>query len=758
MLRTRLDEAIKKDRDILLSGLESCHCKLKIIRDEDLAFTKILEAAKKNRSLKALLDYFNFRGEHEQNNKTIKVNTAVELTPNIKVERKSNDLPDSTNMAVAVDTGSIFTGDEALVKEEPGLMPPPTVRPKRGRKKNADKASISSSDSSSSTRSSARTTRLNSVRESEVVCTEPPLECVSLSDEECPKSIPEIKKAAAPVKRSTRLELSANNIETDEMRSAPATRNTRSKRIQNKAADVNETITIKQSANETKQIIHKDTSTTIATSNYEQKKLISDCRESDSKTDDRNKRLRSPSKEQKKGHIKRQKSDNSDSQFQSNISGQTVYEDASADLMQECYKFKMDAVVMLESCTIPSKSINVNDINVDVDKPASTYLENGKSNTKSQANETVIISSKTVIPSEAIIIEKNAQAENLINSDDIMTDDETPPPSTTKAKVFGPASSTQSKTLKKNGGFKSVENGSPVKKLVQAFENMGKGGGDRITPKASKNTTPTMQNRLRIVNGSASKVNTCIPVSVSKTGGTGVNRNVSNAASASAIKRSQQEFYERELQRRQKEEEARKKREQNLKAQTEERRKRAEAQELKILQVQQKKELINLQKLQHLDEIQRQKDEKARHVLQEKLDKQKEDLEKKRLRYKKGGQDGSALTEPIYMTHPTPLLSTNDCYDSDEENANVKRVRNKPVWTMQDQLYPRLRSMSDLLDNVSVRNGLFAPKPCTPNLMDIFQDIDPVKLSRTSSAVWRKPPRATLVHLPSFTEEAEPAN
>lgn len=44
-----------------------------------------------------------------------------------------------------------------------------------------------------------------------------------------------------------------------------------------------------------------------------------------------------------------------------------------------------------------------------------------------------------------------------------------------------------------------------------------------------------------------------------------------------------------------------------------------------------------------------------------------------------------------------------------------------------------------------MKNTFFCRKAQTIDLTELFQTIDPKKLKRTSSAVWRKPPRFTLM-------------
>lgn len=149
--------------------------------------------------------------------------------------------------------------------------------------------------------------------------------------------------------------------------------------------------------------------------------------------------------------------------------------------------------------------------------------------------------------------------------------------------------------------------------------------------------------------------------------------------SFSAIKASAADFREREL-KRQKESEALQKRNALLQAQVEEkRRKRAEKQ----LKAQQIREANEKDKQRHLEMMEKLKEEKIKQHLAEKdmkLQKQKEELERKReLAKQRAAEERKDFELPIYMVTKAPLLQTPDCYDSDSEEAPKKPVF--PEWT-----------------------------------------------------------------------------
>lgn len=56
-----------------------------------------------------------------------------------------------------------------------------------------------------------------------------------------------------------------------------------------------------------------------------------------------------------------------------------------------------------------------------------------------------------------------------------------------------------------------------------------------------------------------------------------------------------------------------------------------------------------------------------------------------------------------------------------------------------------------------VKNTLFMCEASTPDLTKIFEKINPQKLKRTSSAVWQRAPRFTIMPVPTdnFDEDEE---
>lgn len=266
------------------------------------------------------------------------------------------------------------------------------------------------------------------------------------------------------------------------------------------------------------------------------------------------------------------------------------------------------------------------------------------------------------------------------------------------------------------------------------------------------------------------------------------NESLLSAKSASVLKASQAEYREREKRRREKEEEALKKREALLQAQIEEKKRRREEKQLKA---QQQREALEKEKLKAL-EAQRLKDERHRLLLiEQELKKQqmKEELEKKRMLVKIRAQEekkreeekrieeqrkaeemtaklakqdedivkmlkkkNGRAREPVYMRERTPQLPSYDCYDSDDED--YRRVDFMLDWEKNRNIIYKQKCTT--VAGEAVKNTFFLIQAQTPDLQEIFESIEPQKLKRTSSAVWHKPPRFTMIPgLESHDETAE---
>ncbi|RZC35368.1 hypothetical protein BDFB_007568 [Asbolus verrucosus] len=393
-----------------------------------------------------------------------------------------------------------------------------------------------------------------------------------------------------------------------------------------------------------------------------------------------------------------------------------------------------------------------------------------------------------------------------VTADDLLTDDEsedekkrkTPPPTVTKIpskfpkQVFSP--------------FEL----SPVKKKVQAFEKLKEANSipvrvtrtktravakeqeevaadeteaKSVVKEKAKLFTPMTSKFLPTASSTNVKVNRLQSATSS-------NESLISAKSASALKASQAEYRERERRRREKEQEALKKREALLQAQIEEKKRKREEKQLKA---QQQREALEKEKLKAL-EAQRLKDERHKQLLaeqEERKQKQKEELERKRMMAKmraieeKKREEEKRLEEerkaeemaaklarqdekiamsvqkqkmqrqqvPVYLKTKAPLLPTQDCYDSDDETHERGHIK-EHSWARGGSLRELQFCMKAAGD--TVMNSFFSRQAQTPDLQEIFEVIEPRKLKRSSSAVWHKPPRYTMMPcLDEYSEDDE---
>lgn len=212
--------------------------------------------------------------------------------------------------------------------------------------------------------------------------------------------------------------------------------------------------------------------------------------------------------------------------------------------------------------------------------------------------------------------------------------------------------------------------------------------------------------------------------------------------SHSALKTSQMEYTERVKCR----EEALKKREAQLQKITEEKRRKREEKQLKA---QQQRETLEKEKQKKLKE----EEEKQKQLMEEKLQKQKEENERKMQITKQKEEKRKKILEaeklskqekwlPVYMTSKAPLLPTDDCYDSDHDEHTNTKGKALPEWSRESNL--RRKQITIIKIGEKIKNTFFCRSTHSPNLQEIFENIDYRKLQRTSSAIWKKPPRYTV--------------
>ncbi|KAJ2944940.1 hypothetical protein O0L34_g1837 [Tuta absoluta] len=172
-------------------------------------------------------------------------------------------------------------------------------------------------------------------------------------------------------------------------------------------------------------------------------------------------------------------------------------------------------------------------------------------------------------------------------------------------------------------------------------------------------------------------------------------------------------------------------------AETEERRRAEEAARAQRLAVEQKRAEAARKKQLEEAEAMKKEAEKAKEIEK----KQREYLEKQKLKqrledksntpFKTPGTPGYYPQEPVYMCDGFQYLN------SDEEDEPTNRP--VPAWSTSKHRKLVLAYQSQV-EQVHI-DKLFSVRVHSPDLRDIFPNIERTRLKRTSSAVWRTPPR-----------------
>ncbi|CAH1117575.1 unnamed protein product [Phaedon cochleariae] len=412
---------------------------------------------------------------------------------------------------------------------------------------------------------------------------------------------------------------------------------------------------------------------------------------------------------------------------------------------------------------------------------AVSTMETNETEPQSKADATYVAKSEpqSAVLNQTVVIEKPKVVQPSDNKEVVKENGVRTPPR--------PKSKKQTKEI-----FSPFDK-TPLKKKVEAFEKLeaaamqqGEAQNAKGNPK-SETKTSTGRPKSKLVTPftsrfmpktcSTSKINKLYPGNKLDTSTSG--DSALSAKSVSVLKASQAEFREREKRRQEKEREALKKREALLAAQAEEKKRKREEKQLKA---QQQRELLEKDKQKQLEEQQRKDEEKYKQAIaekQEKMQKQREEAEKKRLVAKEKAQliklqeerdakeaaerDARAAAKkeeklkshkakqhglPVYMVSKPPLLPTDDCYDSDCSDYGADYTT--PEWAKEKAL--EKKQMVQIVAQEKLKNTFFCRKTHTPDLQEIFEIIDPRKLKRTSSAVWKKPPRYTLFSVTSIVQ------
>ncbi|XP_043604810.1 inner centromere protein A-like, partial [Bombus pyrosoma] len=77
--------------------------------------------------------------------------------------------------------------------------------------------------------------------------------------------------------------------------------------------------------------------------------------------------------------------------------------------------------------------------------------------------------------------------------------------------------------------------------------------------------------------------------------------------------------------------------------------------------------------------------------------------------------------------------------DNDESDDESRPKHTTPHWT-QSHIRENQLAMQRYIPKKAV-SKFFGSRKCTPNLSEMFENIDSSSLQRTSSAIWETPPR-----------------
>ncbi|KOX76379.1 Inner centromere protein A [Melipona quadrifasciata] len=225
-------------------------------------------------------------------------------------------------------------------------------------------------------------------------------------------------------------------------------------------------------------------------------------------------------------------------------------------------------------------------------------------------------------------------------------------------------------------------------------------------------------------------------------------------------------------------EDARKKREETLRLQTEEKRRKRQEKELKNKLAREAKEKQDMEKRQRAE---KEREEKAR-LAQQMQEKQREEMEKKRLAQLQRAQEKEerrkqeeqqrlqrlqeqeeaepqqqAATEAMKAKHqmlmsqikygnkhhgPTTYVLDSEP-DDDESDDESKPKHIIPYWAQSHVRKVQLAMQRYIPEKAIYK--FFDTKKCTPDLTQMFQGIDRSRLKRTSSAIWKTPPRYSMM-------------
>lgn len=163
----------------------------------------------------------------------------------------------------------------------------------------------------------------------------------------------------------------------------------------------------------------------------------------------------------------------------------------------------------------------------------------------------------------------------------------------------------------------------------------------------------------------------------------------------------------------------------------EERRKLEEQQRLQKLQEQEETERLLAEQKRREQEAEKRKEAEARAQAIEAL-KQKNQMLAAQAKYKQASNKNQVIN---YVLDSDP-----DDDQSDDESRPKYEI---PYWAKSDVRKAQLGLQRYIAQEIV--NKFFDTRECTPDLTVLFHGIDRSRLKRTSSAIWRKPPRISMM-------------
>ncbi|XP_070159069.1 inner centromere protein A [Polyergus mexicanus] len=164
----------------------------------------------------------------------------------------------------------------------------------------------------------------------------------------------------------------------------------------------------------------------------------------------------------------------------------------------------------------------------------------------------------------------------------------------------------------------------------------------------------------------------------------------------------------------------------------EERRKLEEQQRLQKLQEQEETERLLAEQKRREQEAEKRKEVEARVQAAETL-KQKNQMLAAQAKYKQANSKNQGTTNYVLDSDP-------DDDDSDDESRPKHEI---PYWAQPHVRKAQLALQRNIGQETVYK--FFDTRKCTPNLAELFTGIDRTRLERTSSAIWKTPPRFSMM-------------